>query len=120
MTIIAYKDGVIASDGQTTAGGIIVTLESIKCFYSKGSVIGMAGDIEDMANLEKWFLNGMDDQVPSINEDSAGLLISPCGSIYGIWEGRKIVSLEDGHFHTIGSRLSDRRNGNGSISNRSS
>lgn len=40
MTTIAYRDGVLASDGRMTSGGIIVSEDTEKVFRCEGSIVG--------------------------------------------------------------------------------
>lgn len=43
MTTIAYKDGVIATDGRTTRGDTIVDDDSVKRYERRGAVFWMSG-----------------------------------------------------------------------------
>lgn len=40
MTTIAYRDGILASDGRMTSGGIIISEDTEKIFRCDGSVMG--------------------------------------------------------------------------------
>lgn len=40
MTTIAYRDGVLVSDGRMTSGGIIVSEDTEKVFKCEGSIMG--------------------------------------------------------------------------------
>lgn len=40
MTTIAYRDGILASDGRMTSGGIIVSEETEKVFRCDGRIMG--------------------------------------------------------------------------------
>lgn len=51
MTTIAYKDGIIATDGQETAGDVIVHLDATKCAESEGIIYFLCGSEEDRESL---------------------------------------------------------------------
>jgi ATP-dependent protease HslVU (ClpYQ) peptidase subunit len=55
MTTIAYKDGVIASDGQTTQDDIILQLDTDKRRMKDGVTLFGAGDVDEIeAAIERW------------------------------------------------------------------
>lgn len=47
MTTIAYKDGKIATDGQETAGDVIVHMDAVKCQEFDGVNFFLCGSEED-------------------------------------------------------------------------
>ena len=53
MTVIAYKDGIIASDKQRTSGDL--KYSAIKLFEMGDFVIGCAGDCINTTKFRKWF-----------------------------------------------------------------
>lgn len=103
MTVIAYKDGVMAADGQVTSDGTIMLSNEVKCFYKDGHVFGVAGLFGEALILQKWFTNGMKGDPPTITSETEGMLVSPDGIVYGLWEHQMMVPLENRDFYVIGS-----------------
>ena len=104
MTTIAYRDGTMADDCQTTAGGgQIVSLTAPKCYSHNGNVLGVSGLVGDNLKILEWFLDGMKTSHPKIDEDSEGLIINADGEMYGLWENQFMTRLEGCEFYAIGS-----------------
>lgn len=55
MTTIAYKDGIIAADGQTTQDDVILQLDTVKMRERGGVRLFGAGDVDEIeAALVNW------------------------------------------------------------------
>lgn len=103
MTTVACRDGVMASDGQVTNGGIIVTSDTPKIFQHDGCLLGVCGLYGEMLALKKWFEGGMTGENPKLEEDSEALILNPDGSLFGLWEKQFMVPINDEPFSAIGS-----------------
>ncbi len=55
MTTIAYRDGVLAADSQTTRGNLSVN-GAIKLIKSDTILAGICGDAHDMGKFGKWLI----------------------------------------------------------------
>lgn len=58
MSIVAYRDGVIASDGRMTISDLIISDGFPKVAKIGGAIGGFVGDAEHVAELLRWFNNG--------------------------------------------------------------
>jgi 20S proteasome alpha/beta subunit len=67
MTTIAYKDGVLASDGKITAGGCVTNLTSKKIFRVNSAWIGVCGTVADWG-LVVDYLNNNGTPIPPTAE----------------------------------------------------
>lgn len=104
MTTIAYKDGVIAGDSQSTGGGnLIISLATPKCFSKDGNLLGVCGLFGDNLKIIKWFHGGMEGDVPEINEDSEAIIVTANGDLFGFWENQTMTKLGGLDFYAIGS-----------------
>lgn len=63
MTTIAFKDGVLASDGKITTGGCITNLNSKKIFRVDSAWIGVCGTVADWGLLID-YLNNANAPIP--------------------------------------------------------
>jgi len=70
MTIICWRDGVLASDSQMTNGNIAGKTK--KLFKVKNVAFGFAGDLVDGLKLIE-FLRSGDEQPPTLSEDFEAL-----------------------------------------------
>ena len=90
MTVVAFKEGVMACDSQvSTANGMWTTINKIR--KVDGWLVGGAGDVD----LLSWFLRSFDPEAVTkrlaISTDTrgdglAGLVVSPKGTIYYVEE----------------------------------
>jgi len=61
MTTIAYRNGVLAVDGQATRSNIIVELDARKWHKCKdGTIIAFTGDLQKFHPFIDWVENGRD------------------------------------------------------------
>jgi hypothetical protein len=75
MTIIAFKDGVIAADGLVTSGWIRVGWEE-KLWWQGGSVVGACGLSEDILRFKVWMADRRPEQRPRLSDDFCGVEIT--------------------------------------------
>jgi ATP-dependent protease HslVU (ClpYQ) peptidase subunit len=107
MTVIVYRDGVMAADSLTSEGGLRCWAVD-KIFRGKGggegiALIGIAGSLSNSAAVREWCESGCEaDQKPSLSEDVEVLQVYPCGSAY--WAGRLLARVPiAGDYFAIGS-----------------
>ena len=89
MTIIAYRKGVMASDGQVTEGNSIFTTKKQKIHRLKnGGLLGSAGDADDNdlvdlvnRNIGKALTHK---KLQSLEFEFAAILVDPDGSVHVI------------------------------------
>lgn len=72
MTTIAYKDGVIATDGQGTRGDSIVTLDQVKRYEFRNTIFFLSGSIE---HIEEFIITWPTGEINQ-NSDIDGFAIS--------------------------------------------
>lgn len=78
MTLIVYKDGIMAGDTGSWRGSI-KTAEAIKVFKTPtGWLVGFAGDSNQIEILRAWMMDGMHGNPPKV-KDCGALLVSPEG-----------------------------------------
>lgn len=73
MTTIAYKDGILASDRQTTCGNS--RKECAKMWAVKGAVIAVAGVLSDGLKFRDWWQSGKPDNGWHINDDTTIVVV---------------------------------------------
>lgn len=74
MTTIAYKDGVIATDGQMTAGDVIVYLDAYKSQEKDGAHFFLCGSDNDIDEI----VNAWPDGKMKRSNRSAGFVVNQC------------------------------------------
>lgn len=81
MTVVAYRDGVLASDSAASEGDTIA--HGIKKIYRvRGNLIGCAGYLSDISKFINWFrAGGEEDEFPKMKDLSA-LMVSREGNVY--------------------------------------
>lgn len=91
MTVIAYRDGVMAADGRVTSKDFILRDNDKKVFKLKdGSLLGMAGSVVGCVIIQREVERAVKDgkkakvlSLPSINVKNAeALLVGPGGEIW--------------------------------------
>ena len=98
MTIMAYRDGVMAADVLLTTGSM-----QSSCAFPKviklpdGGLLGCAGKAADCWSVQQWFLHGQPENTPprlvaAVDSDDAVdfLWVKPDGSVWrsgghGVW-----------------------------------
>lgn len=86
MTVIVYRDGVLAADRQSTISGMrACEVTKIARRNTDGALIGMAGDAGLAAAFFRWFLAGEQGDRPAMHMSADGqktaiaLVIRPSG-----------------------------------------
>jgi hypothetical protein len=101
MTIIACRDGVIASDTGESAGGIVTSDSVTKLFRLSGSVVGCSGDAFVIQQFLDWSCDRSAAK-PSFEKDEFDALeLSPRG-IYR-WDHKLRIYLLPDAFSAIGA-----------------
>lgn len=81
MTVVAYRDGVLAADSAASDGDTIAH-DIKKCWRIRGNLIGCAGFVTDITKFILWFRDGADeDEFPKMRDLSA-LMVTPDAKIY--------------------------------------
>lgn len=85
MTVIAYRNGVLAADKQSTRGSTFANKATKIARRSDGALIGCAGATPIALRYRQWFLSGeAQDSRPALREgdDSAGaIVVRPDGTV---------------------------------------
>ncbi len=86
MTVICYKDGMLASDSQVTRDGTI-TGTADKIFKNKqGMLLGLSGDWKDIVLVTQLFMT-YDESMEFPNTNYEGILVYPDGEVMILEEG---------------------------------
>lgn len=89
MTVVCYKDGILAADSQMSAGDAIVTLSFKKLAKGPGVIGGFSGRANNIPTYRKWVKKGAKKKdIPSKNTD--GMIIR------GTKKDPKIYIVDDG------------------------
>ncbi|WKW89021.1 peptidase HslV family protein [Pseudomonas phage LSL4] len=85
MTTIAYKDGIIATDGRITQGGVITDEDAEKRLEVNGIVFWLSGAVCDWKVIAEAYVNGdgMEDQELKVS----GLVLDGDGLHFISWDG---------------------------------
>ncbi|ARW57297.1 peptidase HslV family [Pseudomonas phage vB_PaeM_G1] len=85
MTTIAYKDGIIATDGRITQGGVITDEDAEKRLEVDGIVFWLSGAVCDWKVLAEAYVSGdgMEDQELKVS----GLVLDGDGLHFISWDG---------------------------------
>lgn len=90
MTVIAYKDGIMASDGLVTDGPVIVDTQCDKIMrLENGGLFGMAGDL-DCRDVVEVINYGWTKEAPSrdtlaeLAMSFEGIVVRPDGTVYTV------------------------------------
>lgn len=103
MTIIVFRDGVLAADSQITTGGIFdVAIKKIAA-NKAGWLGGSCGDLGAVSAFAAWIERGNKKLLEFEAEDKfEGILINPLGAVlYVEKHGRKTPMSAD--YYTLGS-----------------
>lgn len=81
MTVIAYKDGIMAADGSEWQGNVLTRSNVRKIHRGPcGELFACSGEISHVARFREWVLGGRRDDMPSVNDDFQALLVEPDGT----------------------------------------
>ena len=99
MTVIAYKDGIMAADKRAVNVGLNRTVTKIKKIH--GNLVGVCGDADKIAMLFDWLERGGDPKdYPEFQKtDYSGLLvITPFKDIWKFESQPLPIVIEDSFF----------------------
>jgi ATP-dependent protease HslVU (ClpYQ) peptidase subunit len=101
MTIIAYRDGVMAADTGITDGGFVTC--GRKLHKKNGHIIGFAGDVAQALVFVDWFFNQKKNRKPDLGHegDWEAMILNKDGVTTWGRSLRPIPLSED--FYAIGS-----------------
>lgn len=105
MTIIAYRDGVIAADTLVTHHGSRVA-HTQKITRTSGWLIGASGTLGAIRPAVVWVLDGANLSQPvdfGKIEDSAVIFVDPAGALYYADTGSPFLISESSPFTALGS-----------------
>lgn len=102
MTVIAYKDGILAADKQSTWGGLGYRTRKIKRL-GNGSLVGCAGNSAICRQLIDWIEEGAEPELfPDDKNECHMLLVRPNGTVW-LYDGKpRAIELEE-EFVAFGS-----------------
>lgn len=87
MSVIAYKNGIIAADNAMTRDNSMLVkgckLFKVRSGPRKGFVIGYVGDVGELNRIAKQYMTGEDGPVPCVPDDSDNeiVVMDPTGGI---------------------------------------
>jgi ATP-dependent protease HslVU (ClpYQ) peptidase subunit len=102
MTIIAYRDGVMAADTCITDSAGFVTC-GIKLHKKQGHIIGFCGDVSQALVFVDWFFNQKKNRKPDINAETGweAMVLNKNGVT--TWDRSLRPIPMDDSFYAIGS-----------------
>lgn len=104
MTVIAYRDGIMAADSAVWGDQIIV--EHVRKIWrlADGSLFGCSGRLCDAQACADWLLNGGDKPAPAEKGYFTALVAAPDGVVRRIeWDMRPFEIT--GPYHTCGAHM---------------
>lgn len=102
MTVICFKDGVMAADKQSTYDSLAHTTTKIRRF-GDGSIGGCAGATTICRALLEWYSNGADPkEYPDKESECYMLVVKPGGEIL-FYDKSSVPAVFEDEFIAIGS-----------------
>lgn len=101
MTVIVYRDGMMAGDTAEWAGGCIVSHTHKVQRTKDGWIFGCSGIAAEISSFERWMHEGRNAPCPKLKEIDA-LALAPNGKIYK-FEGSDAVDYSNVKFYVIGA-----------------
>ena len=104
MTVIAFRDGILAADSGVFQGDVFVgTCEKI-WRNADGFLGGHTGYFDESVAFQNWFMAGMKDAAPRIDDKSGneGLIITPEGETFWIGDKGRRKAMCCGDFFALG------------------
>ena|SRR5687768_13962526 len=77
MTTITFREGIMAADSRMTLGGAVIGNVVKIVRRDDGALCGGCGRLAWLQAFHEWFLNGEQDDLPDVDEDSMGLIARP-------------------------------------------
>lgn len=94
MTVVAYRNGIIAADTLMTTEGLKVGNVRKVVKTSDGCLAGVAGTIDYCAEFLAWAQTDREYPAPKYNKDSEAILIDASGKIHYYCGKQHIVILD--------------------------
>ena len=107
MTTIAYRDGIMASEGKMTLGDMIIKLDTEKVFWVNNHLVGVCGRARAINTFVSWLQKQTDyhivnsevgdlvDLIPPVLEDDEGytaLVVTPSRQVL-MYEGNTPIDM---------------------------
>lgn len=105
MTVIAYRDGVMAGDRQLTSHGVVVGMVTkVHLIKSRRALLACDGDAMLAAAFERWMSTRADGDPPPLSqgESSSGALEVRADGTMWLWGGTGFIEF-DAPFVALGS-----------------
>ena len=104
MTVIAYKNGILASDSLVTLGTARAGSVRKICRGPNGSLAGLCGNTAYSDMFMSWIKSGEPNSAPDLSSDSSftAIVIRPNGKVYMACSSTTLFLLKS-PFHSIGS-----------------
>ncbi len=102
MTVIAYRDGILATDSGAWYGDAFLGYGDKIAILPDASLLATSGTWSDGAIAREWFSGNQLGERPRMEDSFGGLLVRPGGLVLQL--GSKLVPFEiRGPFHADGS-----------------
>lgn len=102
MTIIAYKDGIIAADSATFSGQTIINQSTMKIAKSKKGILGGAtGSSTFCQSFRDWIMRECKGKV-TFPKDDFGIISRPGATGVEAWDENGVCYYQDA-YHAIGA-----------------
>lgn len=83
MTVVAYRNGVMASDSRVTDGTMIIPAGMRKLWrLADGSLLGGSGTTYAIEAFARWAKRGRRGSPPEVSKDANMLLVTPAGVVW--------------------------------------
>lgn len=102
MTVIAYKDGVIAADSLSTESGTVVCTTSVKVVRSRKGILGGASGPSTFCTAFRKWIEGECKKPITIPESGYGFIVRPNSNLIELHDSNGHV-LYNKEYHAIGS-----------------
>lgn len=105
MTIVVYRDGIMAADSLVTSGGTRTDYVNKLATNKAGWVGGAAGDFMDCRAFSKWVKAGCKKEFKGaeVKDGLAALLLSPTGDVFYIDDTNRKTQINSATYHCVGS-----------------
>jgi|SRR5579884_365978 hypothetical protein len=103
MTVIAYRDGIMAADSACWDGNVIYSVARKKIVRLKdGSLFAGTGSTSVIEAARAW-LNGEADRPAAVSEnDFSALIVRPNGAVFGIEHNMLLFEQPPAPYHYLG------------------
>ena len=102
MTIITYRDGVMAADRLVTTVHDLTAGTRTKVYKVNGWLAGGTGLSEDCAAFVGWIAQGLPQERPKLESQFVGIAVSPNGSVHN-YNGALVDFALEAPYYAIGS-----------------